>query len=146
MLAPAGGYGIDSTFMGRLVPLRCEPEGDDLASRLLYQDLSFRASSKDQPADFAYVLERLGVSSAISVPWRAGEERLGIVAAYDSTRPGGFSREDTWVLQTAGLAAGLVTRLWQAQDELRRSVERLTKVDSARQMLLQNMTTVVEKE
>ena len=92
------------------------------------------------------MLEILGVSSAISVPWRAGEERLGLVAAYDSTRPGGFSREDTWVLQKAGLAAGLVTRLWQAQDELRRSVERLTKVDSARQMLLKNMTTVVEKE
>jgi signal transduction histidine kinase len=92
------------------------------------------------------VLETLGVSSAISVPWRAGEERLGLVAAYDSTRPGGFSREDTWVLQKAGLAAGLVTRLWQTQDDLRRSVERLTKVDGARQMLLKNMTTVVEKE
>ncbi|OLD05499.1 MAG: hypothetical protein AUI87_04480 [Actinobacteria bacterium 13_1_40CM_3_66_19] len=146
MLAPAGGFGIDSTFMGRLVPIRCEPEGDDLASRVVYQDLIFRASSKDQPADFAYVLERLGVSSAISVPWRAGEERLGLVAAYDSARPGGFSREDSWVLQTAGLAAGQVTRLWHAQEDLRKSVDRLTKVDSARQLLLKNMTTVVEKE
>jgi len=146
MLAPAGGFGIDSAFVGRLVPIRCEPDGDDLASRVVYQDLIFRASSKDQTAEFAYVLDRLGVSSAISVPWRAGEERLGLVAAYDSTRPGGFSREDAWVLQTAGLAAGQVTRLWQAQEELRKSVDRLTKVDSARQLLLKNMTTVVEKE
>ena len=68
------------------------------------------------------------------------------MSAYDSTRPGGFSTEDTWVLEKAGIAAGLVTRLWQSQDDLRRSVERLTKVDSARQMLLKNMTTVVEKE
>ena len=86
------------------------------------------------------------MSSAISVPWRAGEERLGLVAAYDSARPGGFSREDSWVLQTAGLAAGQVTRLWHAQEDLRKSVDRLTKVDSARQLLLKNMTTVVEKE
>jgi signal transduction histidine kinase len=50
------------------------------------------------------------------------------------------------VLQKAGLAAGLVTRLRQTEEELRRSVERLTKVDGARQLLLKNMTTVVEKE
>jgi len=146
MLAPAGGFGIDSAFMGRLVPIRCSPDGDDLASRVVYRDLIFRASSKDQPAEFAEVLEGLDVSSAISVPWRAGEARLGLVAAYESTRPGGFSREDTWVLQTAGLAAGQVARLWQAQEDLRKSVDRLTKVDSARQLLLKNMTTVVEKE
>src|SRR5206468_8979604 len=73
-------------------------------------------------------------------------ERLGLVAAYDSARPGGFSREESWVLQTAGLAAGQVTRLWHAQEDLRKSVDRLTKVDSARQLLLKNMTTVVEKE
>ena len=147
MLSPiAGGYRVDPEFLARLKPTRCEPGRDDLASQVVFNDLIFRASKTDQPPEFAYVLEILGVSSAISVPWRAGEERLGIVAAYDSTRPGGFSREDTWVLQTAGLAAGLVTRLWHAQDELRRSVERLTKVDSARQMLLKNMTTVVEKE
>jgi len=146
MLGPAGGFGIDSAFMGRLVPLRCEPGGDDLASRVVYQDLIFRASNKDQTGEFAYVLEGLGVSSTISVPWRAGEERLGLVAAYDSTRPGGFSREDAWVLQTAGLASGQVTRLWHAQEDLRKSVDRLTKVDSARQLLLKNMTTVVEKE
>jgi signal transduction histidine kinase len=146
MLGPAGGFGIDSAFMGRLVPLRCEPGGDDLASRVVYQDLIFRASNKDQTGEFAYVLEGLGVSSAISVPWRAGEERLGLVAAYDSTRQGGFSREDAWVLHTAGLASGQVTRLWHAQEDLRKSVDRLTKVDSARQLLLKNMTTVVEKE
>src|SRR5437773_11669809 len=146
MLAQAGGFGLDSSFMRGVVPIRCEPEGDDLARRVVYQDLICRGSSKDQPADFAYVLERLGVSSAISVPWRAGEERLGLVAAYDSARPGGFSREDSWVLQTAGLAAGQVTRLWHAQEDLRKSVDRLTKVDSARQLLLKNMTTVVEKE
>ena len=147
MLSPiAGGYRIDQATLARLKPTRCEAGRDDLASRVVFDDLIFRAGVADEPPEFAYVLEVLGVSSAISVPWRAGDVRLGLVAAYDSTRPDGFSREDTWVLQKAGLAAGLVTRLWQTQDELRKSVERLTKVDSARQLLLKNMTNVVEKE
>jgi signal transduction histidine kinase len=147
MLAPVpGGYRIDQTMLSRLKPTRCSPGGDDLASRVVFDDFVFRANRDDEPPEYAYVLEILGVASAISVPWRAGDVRLGLVAAYDSTRPGGFSREDTWVLQKAGLAAGLVTRLWHTQDDLRRSVDRLTKVDGARQMLLKNMTTVVEKE
>jgi signal transduction histidine kinase len=146
-LAPLrGGYRIDDQLLARLKPTPCEPDGDDLASRVVYHDLIFRANRTSDPPEYGYVLEILGVNSAISVPWRAGDERLGLVAAYDSTRPGGFSREDTWVLQKAGLAAGLVTLLWHTQDDLRKTVERLTKVDSARQMLLKNMTTVVEKE
>jgi signal transduction histidine kinase len=147
MLAPIpGGYRIDPAVLARLKPTRCEPGRHNLASRVVFGDFVFRASDTDYPPEYATVLETLGVSSAISVPWRTGEERLGLLAAYDSSRPDGFSREDAWVLQKAGLAAGLVTRLWHAQDDLRKSVERLTKVDSARQMLLKNMTTAVEKE
>ena len=146
LIPVGGGYGVDERFMSRLTPTHCEAEGDDLASRVVFKDLMFRSNRSDRPAEFEYVLERLGVGSAISVPWRAGQERLGLVAAYDSTRPGGFSREDTWVLQKAGIAAALVTQLWHLQEDLRKSVERLSKVDAARQLLLRNMTTVVEKE
>lgn len=142
---PAASFGVDSAFLSRLKPTQCVPGGSDLAGRVVYDDLIFRANGADAP-EFGYVLDTLGVSNAISVPWRAGDERLGLVAAYDSVRPDGFSREDTWVLQKAGLAAGLVTRLWHTQDDLRRSLDRLVKVDGARQMLLKNMTTVVEKE
>jgi signal transduction histidine kinase len=146
MLAPiAGGFGIDPEFVSKLRITQCTPDGEDLGSRVVYHDMIFLANAAE-PAEFRYVLEALGVSNAIAVPWRAGDERLGTVGAYDSTRPEGFSREDTWVLQKAGLAAGLVTLLWHAQEDLRKSVERLTKVDSARQMLVKNMTTVVEKE
>jgi len=146
MLSPAGGFGVDDAFLVRLAPIRCDPSGEDLASHVVYKDLIFRANSTEEFSEFDYVLRRLSVTSAISVPWRAGEMRLGLVAAYDSHQAGGFSREDTWVLQNVGLAAGLVTQLWHTQVELRQSVERLTKVDSARQMLLKNMSTVVEKE
>lgn len=142
----AAGHGVSQAFLSRLGPAPCDPDSDELASRVVFKDVLFRANRQDQPSEFAYVLERLGVASAMSVPWRAGQERLGLLAAYDSVRPGGFSREDTWVLQKAGLAAGLVTQLWHTQEELRKSVDRLTKVDAARQLLLKNMTTVVDKE
>jgi signal transduction histidine kinase len=91
------------------------------------------------------VLDALGVSDAISVAWRAGQQRLGLVAAYDSSRPQGFSREDTWVLQKVGLAAGLVWQLKHAESELKTTVERLQKVDAARQLLLKNVSTAVDK-
>jgi len=142
---PAASFGVDRAFLSRLEPTPCVPGGDDLAGKVVYEDLIFRANGADAP-EFGYVLDALGVTNAISVPWRAGEERLGLVAAYDSVRADGFSREDTWVLQKAGLASGLVTRLWHTQEDLRKSLDRLVKVDGARQMLLKSMTTVVEKE
>jgi len=142
---PAGAFGIDRAFLSRLRPTPCVPGGSDLAGRVVYDDLIFRANGADAP-EFGYVLDTLGVTNAISVPWRAGEERLGLVAAYDSVRPDGFSREDTWVLQKAGLAAGLVTRLWRTQEDLRKSLDRLVKIDGARQTMLKNMTAVVDKE
>jgi len=49
------------------------------------------------------------------------------------------------VLQIAGLAAGLVWQLKYAETDLKKTVERLQKVDAARQMLLQNVSTAVDK-
>jgi signal transduction histidine kinase len=79
------------------------------------------------------------------VAWRAGDVRLGLVAAYDSRRSEGFTREDTWVLQKAGLAAGLVWQLRNAESDLKKTVDRLQKVDAARQLLLKNVSTAVDK-
>ncbi|HKC19631.1 MAG TPA: GAF domain-containing protein, partial [Candidatus Dormibacteraeota bacterium] len=101
-----GGHGVDTEFSVGLAPVPCAPDRDDLASRIVFHDLMFRASRKDDSGDFLYVLDALNVDTAIAVPWRAGDHRLGLVAAYDSRRPDGFSREDAWVLQKAGLAAG----------------------------------------
>jgi signal transduction histidine kinase len=145
LTAIPGGHGIDREFIKRLHPGRCDPDGDDLASRVVYKDSIFRAARADGSPESTRVLDILGVSSAISVPWRAGEQRLGVVAAYDSSRPDGFSREDAWVLQMAGLAAGLVWQLKHAESDLTRTVARLQKVDAARQLLLRNASTAVDK-
>jgi signal transduction histidine kinase len=140
-----GAYGIDEEFYVRLHPAPCAPDRDDLASRVVFHDLMFRARRPDEARDYQYVLDRLDVRDAIAVPWRAGDERLGLVAAYDSRRPDGFPREDSWVLQKAGLAAGLVWQLKHAETDLRRTVERLERVDAARQLLLHNVSTAVDE-
>lgn len=144
--AVPGGHGVDAAFISRLFPVACDPEGSDLQSRVVYKDFIFRAAVADESADSARVLEFLGVESAISVPWRAGDQRLGLVAAYDSTRPEGFTREDAWVLQNAGLAAGLVWQLKLAEADLKETVDRLRTVDAARQILLKTVSTAVDNE
>ena len=141
-----GGYGVSDRMMHRLFPTTCDPEADDIASRVVFKDLIFRASEQDGLDESARVLGDLGVSSAISVPWRAGDHRLGLVAAYDSTNPEGFSREDAWVLQKAALASGLVWQLKHAEGDLKATVERLQKVDAARQMLLKTVSSAVDNE
>ncbi len=142
-----GAHGIDDAFIGRLYPEPAEPFGTDLASQVVYNDLVFRASASGEESDalHRHVLEVLGVSSAISVPWRAGDQRLGVVAAYDAVQREGFSMEDAWVLQMAGLAAGLVWQLKLAESDLTSTIYRLQRVDEARQLLLRNMTTAVDE-
>jgi signal transduction histidine kinase len=139
-----GAHGVDDEFVSRLSPAPCAPDLDDLASRVVFHDLMFRAARTDVSHDFQHVLDGLGVSDAIAVAWRAGDERLGQVAAYNSRRAEGFSREDAWVLQKAGLAAGLVWQLRYAETDLRKTVERLHRVDAARQLLLKNVSTAVD--
>ena len=147
MLSPiAGGYGTDHTFISRLDPVACDPDRNDIASRVVFQDVIFRAVTGDESADAGPWLARVGVSSAMSVTWRSGDLRLGLVAAYDSKRPAGFTREDTWVLQKAALSAGLVWQLKLAERDLKKTIERLQNVDAARQLLLKAVTTAVDNE
>ena len=142
-----GAHGVDDDFVSRLFPAPCDPDGTDLTSQVVYRDLIFRAAFGDSgqsPRDLS-VLDVLHVSNAISAPWRAGDTRLGVVAAYDSVNRDGFTSEDAWVLQMTGLAAGLVWQLKQAEAQLNETVDRLQKVDSARQMLLRNLSSAVDR-
>jgi GAF domain-containing protein len=147
LTAIPGAHGIDEAFLARLYPAPAEPHGTDLTSQVVFKDFVFRAALHDgkDGAPYRSVLDALGVSSAISVPWRAGDQRLGVVAAYDSRLREGFSMEDAWVLRMAGLAAGLVWQLKLAETDLTSTIGRLQKVDEARQLLLRNMSTAVDK-
>lgn len=144
--AVPGGYGVDETYVSSLRTAKCGPDRDDLQSKVVFKDFIYIADQHDGSPESAWVLGALGVSNAVSVPWRAGDQRLGLLAAYDSKRPEGFSREDAWVLQKAGLAAGLVRQLKLAEEDLKETVERLQKVDAARQLLLKTVSTAVDNE
>lgn len=79
----------------------------------------------------------LAVSSSIAAPWLAGERRLGVVVAYDSAR--GFTLQDVWLLRLAGMAAGLVWRNRQAEEELGHTSVRLEEAVTVRRHLLNNI-------
>ena len=145
LTAIPGAHGIDDQFIARLGPAPAEPFGSDITSQVVYEDFVFRAAMSDRDSPYRAELDELGVTSTISVPWRAGDQRLGVVAAYDSRHRDGFSMEDAWVLRMAGLAAGLVWQLKLAETDLTKTISRLQKVDEARQLLLRNMTTAVDK-
>ena len=142
-----GAHGVDDDFIKRLYPAPCYPEGTDLTSQVVYRDLIFRAALGDpnQSPRYRRVLDVLQVSNAMSAPWRAGDVRLGVVAAYDSINGAEFTSEDAWMLEITGLAAGLVWQLKQADAQLSETVERLQQVDSARQLLLRNLSTAVDR-
>jgi signal transduction histidine kinase len=144
LTAIPGAHGVDDEFLARLFPAPAEPYGDDLTSRVVYEGYIFRAARTDASSDHIPVLDMLGVESAISAPWRAGKQRLGVVAAYDSHRPEGFSEDDARVLQMIGLASGLVWQLKQAEGDLSVTIDRLQQVDTARQLLMKNLATAVD--
>ena len=144
--AVPGGYGLDDGYVASLRTVACGPERGDLQSKVVYRDYIYIAAEGDGAPETETVLGALGVRNAMSVPWRAGDQRLGLLAAYDAIRPEGFSREDAWVLQKAGLAAGLVRQLKLAEADLQETVERLQKIDAARLMLLKTVSTAVDNE
>jgi signal transduction histidine kinase len=107
-------YGFDDDLLSGLsVP--CSAEGNALADGIVYRDETFKARIGSGPEFEPYreALAMIDVSDAIALAWRAGDQRLGLVAAFNSTAPGGFTDVDLHVLKTASMAAGLV---WQHRE------------------------------
>lgn len=111
-------YGFDDEMLaGITVP--CSPEGAGPADDIVYHGHVFRGTIDSSPEFDPYrdALQLMNVSDAIAVGWRVGDLLLGLVAAFNSTKPEGFSTQDVYLLKTAAMAAGLV---WQhRQDEAR---------------------------
>ena len=77
------------------------------------------------------------IKSSVAVSWRAGERRIGALAAYDSRR--GFTPGDLWVLRLAAQAMGLVWQYREAEAELALTASRLAEAEAARRRLLNNV-------
>lgn len=107
-------FGFDDNLLGA-VRVRCRPDGEELAERIVFQDEQLKAEIVDSIEFEPYraALDLMEVSDAIAVSWRVGDVRLGLVAAFNSTRQRGFEDDDFHLLKTAAMAAGLV---WQHRD------------------------------
>ncbi|GAC1655468.1 MAG: hypothetical protein NVS9B1_08670 [Candidatus Dormibacteraceae bacterium] len=118
-----GSHGIDRQLALRLRDIPCRPGAGQLADRIVHAGEIIMGTldpDDESMAPYRPWLDVLGARDVIGAPWSAGHLRLGIVAAYDSCRPGGFSGDDIWVLRASATTAALA---WQ-QRQLVRQLER----------------------
>jgi len=139
----AGAAGFTAEQLDRLCGVPCPSGGQGVAERIVFHDLVVRdhvGVGAGDATSYRAALRAVGVTDTISMPWRVGDRRLGVVGVYDSTRPAGFSEEDAWVLQAAVTAAALVWEHRQADAAvaelrereaatLRQRIEQSTKLE-----------------
>jgi signal transduction histidine kinase len=106
-------FGFPEEALAALAGMPGGPDTEGVMYDVLFGDDVWRAEG-------AAELEAIGASSGIVVPWRTGEQRLGLLGVYESSRPGGFTDADVWVARIAAIAAGLV---WQERQAARRGHE-----------------------
>jgi len=113
-------------------------DGDGIAERVLFRDELALEGGTNAALDAFWRANGLrGIKSSIAVSWRAGDRRIGALAAYDSRR--GFTADDLWVLRVAAMATGLIWQYREAEEELDSTVERLEEAMAARRHLLANI-------
>jgi PAS domain S-box-containing protein len=133
------GHGVPRQVDSSLAGVPCDPESDDLASRIVFGDRVFMGDLNATDAALApyrEALRRLGASNAAAITWRAGDERLGMLSAYDSRRPGGFQPEDLMILRAAGRASGLVWQRRRAELALETRAAQLQELDELKSRFL----------
>jgi signal transduction histidine kinase len=83
-----------------------------LFEQVVFQDFILAGTIADDPAFAPYrdVLQPLEAATAIAVPWRAGDDRLGALIALDPRPSKALLERHTWVLR---VAAGLAALVWQ---------------------------------
>jgi signal transduction histidine kinase len=136
MVAQPGTHGFGPEILALAVP--CSPEGSDFADQIVYHDMVFKGAITDDPEFNPYrdVLAIMQVQNSIAVGVKAGDQPLGLLAAFDSERPGGFTEEDIRLLRIAASAAGLLWRQKQISDARARLHEQAqTLNDSMRGMV-----------
>jgi signal transduction histidine kinase len=104
-------YGFPDAFMTR-ARIPCSPTGTALLEQVVFQDFILAGPIANDPAFTPYrdLLQPLDAATAIAVPWRAGDDRLGAVIALDPRPPKTLLERHTWVLR---VAAGVAAIVWQ---------------------------------
>jgi len=122
-----GSFGFEPDELERLRGIPCRPGGKGVVERVVFDGLVVRGDVDPQDplyAPYGPMITSPGIQDTISIPWRAGDRRLGAVGVYGSTRVSGFSQEDVWVLQAAATAAALVWEHRQADEAVAELRER----------------------
>ena len=104
-------YGFPDDFVSR-ARIPCHPTGTALLDQVVFKDFILAGPIAEDPAFAPYheVLRPLDAAIAIAVPWRAGDDRLGALVAFDPRPPQALMERHTWVLR---VAAGLAAIVWQ---------------------------------
>jgi len=118
----AGAHGVRREQFDTIRPVPCEASGGSIIGGVVFDDAVFLGSGRDLgmsiPSD-SRTPRSAGAPNAMAVAWRAGEIRLGALAAHDPMRSSGFSEEDAWILRLAAFATGLVWQIKTAERHIR---------------------------
>jgi signal transduction histidine kinase len=106
LLVQKQAFGFSEKLLAAMREQPCGRDADGIAFDVVFADRPWQGNRPQKD-----------VRGAMVVPWRAGDQRLGVVGVYDSTRPSGFSPADLWVVRQAALTAGLV---WQERQGAKR--------------------------
>jgi len=130
------GFAHESAVHG--MRLQMGPHGQGVLDRLAFHEELEMVKGTSPALDAVWHGAGLSeVRSSIAAVWRAGDRRIGAVAAYDAEH--GFSPHDLWVLRLVGLVAGLLWQYKESEDHLGRTAVRLEHATTARRQLLNNI-------
>ena len=133
-------YGVDAELARRLQRIPCRRSDSDLASRIMFDGHVLQAAVEalaGEPAVEPYrEWNALAARNVLAIAWRAGDERLGVLAAFDTEQPSGFTEEDLLLLRTAGRTTGLVFQRSNAEQELAARAQELESLERSKSNFL----------
>ena len=120
LMPAAGAHGLTREQFEQLRPVPCTPNGLSSRDRVVFGDEGFRGHAPDLGLDVPVAAPAHSIADTMAVAWRAGSVRLGLLAAHEALKPDGFSDEDSWTLQLAAFAGGLVWQIKASEERIRR--------------------------
>ena len=120
LMPAAGAHGLTREQVEQLRPVPCTPNGLSSRDQVVFGDEGFRGHAPDLGLDVPVAAPAHSIADTMAVAWRAGSVRLGLLAAHEALKPDGFSDEDSWTLQLAAFAGGLVWQIKASEERIRR--------------------------
>lgn len=139
LLLQPNAFGFESGSTIGEARLQAGPPGGAMERVLLHDQITLDKGSSPELDAVWRDLGLTGVRNSIAASWRAGDRRIGVVAAYDSRR--GFSPSDLWLLRLAAMSTGLLWQYKEAEDDLGATAVRLEEAVGARRRLLSNIAS-----